>query len=59
MGGAFYGTTGTGGNSDLGTLFKLLASGRETSLYSFVGGSGGNTPDSGVIALRRVLRNDE
>jgi|HubBroStandDraft_6_1064221.scaffolds.fasta_scaffold08263_3 uncharacterized repeat protein (TIGR03803 family) len=51
MGDAFYGTTSTGGTSDLGTLFKLLPSGRETSLYSFVGGSGGNTPDSGVIAL--------
>ena len=52
MGGAFYGTTTTGGSSNAGTLFKLLPSGRETSLYSFVGGSGNNTPDSGVIALR-------
>ncbi len=52
MGGAFYGTTTTGGKSNAGTLFKLLPSGRETSLYSFVGGSGGNSPDSGVTALR-------
>ena len=51
-GGAFYGTTMTGGGSDLGTLFKLMPSGKETLLYSFAGGSGGNSPDSGVIALR-------
>jgi uncharacterized repeat protein (TIGR03803 family) len=50
-GDAFYGTTTTGGGSDLGTLFKLLPSGKETLLYSFAGGSGGNSPDSGVIAL--------
>jgi uncharacterized repeat protein (TIGR03803 family) len=49
--GTLYGTTTTGGKSDLGTLFKLLPSGRETSLYSFVGGPGGNSPDSGVITL--------
>lgn len=52
MGGAFYGTTTTGGGSDLGTLFKLLPSGQETLLYSFAGGPGGNSPDSGVVALR-------
>jgi len=32
-GDAFYGTTTTGGGSDLGTLFKLLPSGKETLLY--------------------------
>jgi uncharacterized repeat protein (TIGR03803 family) len=50
-GGALYGTTTTGGTSNLGTLFKLLPSGQETSLYSFANGSGDNSPDSGVIAL--------
>lgn len=50
-GGAFYGTTTTGGASDLGTLFKLLPSGKVTLLYSFAGGPGGNGPTSGVIAL--------
>jgi uncharacterized repeat protein (TIGR03803 family) len=50
-GGAFYGTTTTGGGSDLGTLFKLLPSGKETLVYSFAGGPGGNSPTSGVIAL--------
>lgn len=49
--GALYGTTTTGGSSDLGTLFKLTTSGQEALVYSFSGGSGGNSPDSGVIAL--------
>jgi uncharacterized repeat protein (TIGR03803 family) len=49
--GTFYGTTTTGGGSDLGTLFKLLPSGKETLLFSFAGGPGGNSPTSGVIAL--------
>ena len=50
-GGMLYGTTTTGGKSNLGTLFKLPPSGKETLLYSFVAGPGGNSPDSGVKAL--------
>src|SRR3984957_21251639 len=49
--GALYGTTTTGGSSDLGTVFELTTSGKESLLYNFAGGSGGNSPDSGVVAL--------
>jgi uncharacterized repeat protein (TIGR03803 family) len=33
--GDFYGTTGTGGANDLGTFFKITASGTLTTLHSF------------------------
>ena len=39
--GNFYGTTGSGGANNLGTVFKLTPGGVETILYSFKGGSDG------------------
>jgi len=50
VGGNLYGTTGEGGTppADLGTVFRLDKSGKETVLHSFDGGSDGCFPDPGV-----------
>ncbi|MGH6839303.1 MAG: choice-of-anchor tandem repeat GloVer-containing protein [Methylocella sp.] len=48
--GNLYGTTAIGGASGNGVVFKLSASGTETVLYSFKGGSDGGTPVAGLIA---------
>lgn len=42
--GNFYSTTQGGGTSNLGTVFRLTKSGKETVLYSFTGGADGATP---------------
>jgi len=42
--GNFYGTTQFGGSSNRGIVFKLDASGQETTLYSFAGASDGGIP---------------
>jgi uncharacterized repeat protein (TIGR03803 family) len=47
--GNFYGTTGSGGASNAGTVFKLTTTGVESVLYSFTGGSDGGTPQSVLI----------
>lgn len=47
--GNFYGTTAGGGANGDGTVFKLTASGTETVLYSFTGGSDGATPIAALI----------
>ncbi|MGA2581422.1 MAG: choice-of-anchor tandem repeat GloVer-containing protein [Bryobacteraceae bacterium] len=50
--GDFYGTTSTGGISDLGTVFKITASGTLTTLYSFCSQSGcadGEFPMAGLV----------
>jgi uncharacterized repeat protein (TIGR03803 family) len=47
--GNLYGTTTAGGTSDLGTVFKLDATGKETVLYSFAGGADGATPNAGLV----------
>jgi uncharacterized repeat protein (TIGR03803 family) len=48
--GALYGTTANGGKSNLGTVFRLdPISGREAVLYSFEGGTDGETPHAGVV----------
>jgi len=44
--GDMYGTTGSGGVYNQGTVFKLDSSGNETVLYSFTGGSDGGGPVS-------------
>jgi uncharacterized repeat protein (TIGR03803 family) len=38
--GNLYGTTGSGGTSNFGTIFKMTSSGTVTVLYSFAGGTG-------------------
>ncbi len=49
-GGALYGSTTGGGLSDYGTVFKFdPATGGETVLYNFAGGTDGKYPFSGVI----------
>jgi uncharacterized repeat protein (TIGR03803 family) len=48
--GNFYGTTYQGGTNGLGTVYKITASGTETVLYSFAGGSSdGSNPEAGLI----------
>jgi uncharacterized repeat protein (TIGR03803 family) len=44
-----YGTTLGGGPSGLGTVFKLSKAGKETVLYSFVGGDDGAGPAASLI----------
>lgn len=48
--GSFYGTTSVGGTHALGTVFRVTASGAETVLYSFPGGTAGAVPKAGLIA---------
>ena len=47
--GNLFGTTGSGGAANWGTVYKLDATGFETVLYSFTGGADGGAPDAGVI----------
>lgn len=48
--GSLYGTTKNGGSHDDGTVFKISATGKETVLYSFAGGtSDGMNPMAGLI----------
>jgi uncharacterized repeat protein (TIGR03803 family) len=47
--GNLYGTTSLGGTGGLGAVFKIDASGRESVLYNFTGGSDGCDPYPGVI----------
>jgi uncharacterized repeat protein (TIGR03803 family) len=51
--GNLYGTTEYGGPANVGTVFKVDATGKETVLYSFTGGfvgsKDGGFPDGGVI----------
>lgn len=42
--GNLYGTTQSGGASGFGAVFKVDKNGKETVLYSFVGGTDGSTP---------------
>lgn len=48
--GNLYGTTNIGGANNYGTVFKVAADGTETVLYSFMGGSDGYGPYSGVVS---------
>jgi uncharacterized repeat protein (TIGR03803 family) len=50
--GNIYGTASNGGASGGGTVFKLNASGKETVLHSFTGGSDGKSPAAGVTRDR-------
>ena len=42
--GNFYGTTALGGDSGVGTVFKMTPSGSVTLLHSFTGGTDGKSP---------------
>jgi uncharacterized repeat protein (TIGR03803 family) len=47
--GNLYGTTANGGPSSAGTVFKVSKTGKETLLYSFLGGSDGCYPFGGLL----------
>jgi len=47
--GNLYGTTAVGGASGNGVVFKLDASGKETVLYTFQGGTDGANPWAGLV----------
>jgi uncharacterized repeat protein (TIGR03803 family) len=55
-GGALYGTTGGGGSTGCGTVFKLALTGKkagkETVIYNFAGGSDGCGPQSALIEFK-------
>ncbi|HXM42610.1 MAG TPA: choice-of-anchor tandem repeat GloVer-containing protein, partial [Bryobacteraceae bacterium] len=46
--GNLYGTTTYGGAANAGVVFKVSASGHQTVLYSFTGGSDGGNPYGGL-----------
>ncbi len=48
--GNLYGTTSNGGESDLGTAFKLTPDGTKTTLHSFAGGNDGSTPNGDLVS---------
>ena len=47
--GNLYGATAAGGDLNLGTVFKLDKTGKETVLHTFTGGADGAQPAAGVI----------
>jgi uncharacterized repeat protein (TIGR03803 family) len=47
--GNLFGSTSAGGDSGKGTIFKIAKSGKFTTLYSFTGGSDGNSPNGGLV----------
>jgi uncharacterized repeat protein (TIGR03803 family) len=47
--GNLYGTTPSGGASNAGVVYELAATGRETVLYTFTGGTDGGNPAGGLI----------
>jgi uncharacterized repeat protein (TIGR03803 family) len=58
--GSFYGTTFLGGGSacnfrGCGTVYKVDASGAESVVHAFKGGSDGANPSAGVIVVRGTL----
>src|SRR5262249_42628630 len=49
--GNLYGVTSAGGDSDMGTVFKIAPDGSKSTLHSFAGGSGdGADPNGDLIA---------
>jgi uncharacterized repeat protein (TIGR03803 family) len=50
--GNLYGTTYQGGSTGFGTVFKIEPSGALTTLYSFTGGSDGDSPWGGLVQAR-------
>lgn len=53
--GVLYGTTGRGGASDKGTIFKITTGGTETMLHSFAGTPDGEFPPAQLTYLNGLL----
>ncbi len=54
--GSLYGTTANGGRDNLGTVFKITASGKETVLYRFGRrAANGFDPEAGLINVKGTL----
>jgi len=53
--GTFYGTTLAGGSANVGTVFAVTSSGKESVVYSFKGGSADGALPQGVIAVNGTL----
>ena len=49
VGGAFYGTTTSGGVYNNGTVFRMSPAGVLTNLYSFGGGADGSYPAAALL----------
>lgn len=54
--GNFYGTTGNGGSSGFGTVFKLTKAGTETVLHSFAGGAADGQSPNGLVSDATVSK---
>jgi len=50
--GNLYGTTSQGGMDNIGTVFEVDTTGKETVLYSFTGGTDGGLPYAGLVRDR-------
>lgn len=50
--GNVYGTTSAGGSANMGTVFMVSATGKETVLHSFTGAPDGGSPTAGLLADR-------
>ncbi|HEY2473785.1 MAG TPA: choice-of-anchor tandem repeat GloVer-containing protein [Candidatus Cybelea sp.] len=58
LNGLLYGTTGTGGCDDNGTVFSMTTSGRVKMLYKFRcndSKTDGSSPDQSLVAVKGVL----
>ena len=53
--GMAYGTTSSGGASNLGTVYSIAPDSTETVLYSFAGGTDGSHPYGGLALINGVL----
>jgi uncharacterized repeat protein (TIGR03803 family) len=54
-GGAFYGTTVSGGTKSQGTVFGLTPAGKEHVIYRFKGAPDGSRPQAGLLAYGGAL----
>lgn len=52
--GVFYGATSFGGSKNVGVVYSVDASGRETVIHSFGNGSDGNDPTAVIAAGSRI-----
>ncbi len=53
--GNLYGSTGSGGTSNAGTVFKLTPGGALTTLYNFTGGADGASPEGDMLLVGKDL----